>query len=217
MSADEYVAAPYSVPEQPSSVCSTGLLPHILTGTLLQIMQHHFSEPSNIVQEKLKSYVWTPEAQVSRILIEAGYNWSPENIQQRPAVVVKRGQLKTTKMSMGNIFHGAPDLDGYDEEKMIVAFQGSHSLFCVGRTGTEAEELGAEVAYELLEFSQIIRKQFNFMLFELFEIGQVCRLQESNDHFAVPVTVTYAYSHGWTVLRQRPLWMSVGLQVNPSS
>ena len=210
------VEHPYSIPEEPSSICTTGLLPYILTGVLLQIMKHHFSEPSNIVQDPLKGYVWTPEETVSRILIEAIYNWSPENIQQRPAIVVKRGQLKTAKMSIGNIFHGAPDEEGYDEEKMMVAFRGSHNLFCVGRNGTEAEELGAEVAYELLEFSQIIRKQFEFMSFELFEIGQVHRLQESHDHFAVPVTVSYTYSHGWTVLRQRPIWMSVGLNVQSS-
>jgi len=210
------VEGPYSIPEPISSLCTTGLLPHILTGVLLQTMQHHFSEPTNIIQEPLRSYVWTPEAEVSRISIEAVYNWTPETIQQRPAVVVKRGQLKTGKMSIGNIFHGPPEDTGYAEDQMIVTFQGNHQLFCCARTGTEAELLGAEVAYELLEFSQIIRNEFGFMSFELFEIGQIHRLQESHDHYAVPITVAYAYSHGWRVLRQRPLWMSVGLNITDS-
>jgi len=208
-------AAPlYSIPEDMSSVCSTGLLPHVLTGVLLQVLRHHFSEPTSIVQSPLKSYVWTPEANVSRISIEAVYNWTPQNIQQRPAVVVKRGQLKTNKVSIGNIMHGAPTEEGYAEERMVVNFKGNHQLFCAARTGSEAELLGAEVAYELLEFSQIIRQQFNFSSFELFEIGQVHRLQESHEHFAVPITVAYQYSHGWVVLRESPIWMSTGLSTN---
>jgi len=204
----------YVVPEDPSSICSTGLMPHILTGIFLQLIRHHFSEAGNIVQQALRKYTWNKDAKQTQIAITAVYNWDPRTIQQRPAVMVKRGPLKTHKMSIGDILHGAPDQDGYTAEKMMVAFTGSHTFFCCGRNGIEAEEIGAEVAYELLEFSQVIREQFNLMTFSLFEIGQVHRLHESHEHFAVPVTVAYGYSHGWTIQLQRPIWMSVGLDIH---
>ena len=206
--------SPYSLPEDASSVCSTGLLPHILTGIFLQIVRHHFSVPENIIQLPLRRYVWHPDIPQCKIAVEAEYNWTPAALQQRPAVVVKRGDLKSEKLSIGNVFHGPPEEEGFAEDRMIVAFQGSHTLFCCGRTGTEAELLGAEVAYELLEFSQIIRQQFNLMLFDLHQIGQVHRLQESHDHFAVPITLAYAFSHGWRVLRQRPIWMRFELDID---
>lgn len=211
----ECTETPFSIPEYLSSICTTGLLPHIMTGCLLQIVRHHFSDADNIVQESLRSRVWSPATADSNILIDVSYDWSPENVQQRPAVLLRRGQLKTSKVSIGNVFHGAPDLDGYAEDKMMVAFQGSTVLFCVANTGTEAEQLGAEVAYELMEFSQIIRQQLGLMSFDLFDIGQVSHLQESSTHFAVPVSVAYAYSHGWTVLRQRPIWMTFALDMRP--
>lgn len=200
----------YLIPDPESSTCTTGLLPHILNGMFIQLLRHHFSNPDHIIQEPIRNYVWDRDDKVGKISIENIYRWNAAEIQERPAIVARRGPLKTRKLSIGNIEHGSPEEVGYTEDRMIVGFTGSHSFFCMAGTGAEAEQLGAEVAYEMLEFSQIIRRDFNLASFDLYEIGQVARLDESHDHFAVPVTVAYSYFHSWRTLRETPIWMTTG-------
>ena len=209
------VENPRSYPEEPSSLCSTGLTPHILDGAFLQIMRHHFSHPDYITQDPLKCYVWDVDAAKRTILIDPVYKWDVQKIQERPAILVKRGAWQTQRMSIANKWHGPPEESGYEYATMNVIIVGSHNFFAIARTGTEAEELGAEVAYELLEFSQIIREQFGLSKFDLQRIGEVQRLDESHDHFVVPVTVTYGIIHNWRVLQQSPIWMGTDLRLQP--
>ena len=206
----------FSIPENPSSICSTGLLPHVLDGALLQVLRHHFSHPDNITQTALQCYVWDVDAKKRTMIVDPVYKWDVSTVQQRAAVLVKRGAWQTSRLSIGNTVHGPPPEVGYTRNPQLMAFTGSHMFFCVARTGTEAEELGAEVAYELLEFSQIIREQFNMHKFDLHQIGEVQRLDESHDHFAVPVSVSYGLVHTWAVLQQSPIWATFGLKLQQS-
>jgi hypothetical protein len=141
------------------------------------------------------------------ILIEPVYKWNPRNIQQRPAVIVKRGPWKFQRMSIGDRVHGGLSETGYSEFEQQVIAVGSHILFCVGRTGLEAEEVGLEVAMQMMGFSELIRQQLRLARFQLDSIGNVHRIVECQDHFAVPVTVTYGMQLNWEVVRQAPLWM----------
>lgn len=199
--------------EPESSILSTGIKPNIVTGALIQILRSLFSDPKNIVETQLNSFIWNANPSLTAILIEALYKWQPENVQQRPAVLVKRGEWKVTKISIGDKLHGAPEETGYTDMRQVVAMAGSTTMFCLGNSGLEAELLASEVSYHLMEFSAVIRQQLCLGSFQVSDLGEVSRFEEAHDHFAVPVTVVYSFMHNWKLLRQTPEWMRTAFEV----
>ena len=87
---------------QDSSISKTGVKPHVVTGALVQICRALFSDPENIVEDAMKRYIWNPDPKFSRILIESMYRYKTEDIQERPAVIVKRGPWKLDKLVIGD-------------------------------------------------------------------------------------------------------------------
>jgi hypothetical protein len=214
----------------PSSLCTTGLQAHILTGVFLQLLRSHFSSADYIEEPRLRGCLWvpklddpvTPDPQSSRILIEPVYRWDPRQLQARPAVIVRRNDLQPRNrigIAMNEEMNlGALDPDGLPEagREYYLPFQGSHSLFCVAKDGGAAELLSTEVARELYQFARPIVKEFGFEFLELAHIGAVSRLEESFEHFAVPVTVRYGFYDSWKVTKQAPRLAGVSLNTIPA-
>ena len=187
------------------SIEKTGIKPHIITGGLVQMIRALFSDPGNIEETMLKSYLWNSDPKISRILIEAVYNWRTETVQERPAVIVKRGNWTIGKVAIGDAYSG-PRETGFEENQHVVSGSGSHNLFCLALTGAQAELLSTEVYQHLLGFLAVIREQFCLDDFRVTSIGEVGRFEESHTHFVVPVTATYKFTITWDLLRQTPEW-----------
>lgn len=214
----------------PSSLCTTGLQAHILTGVFLQLLRTHFSDADHIEEPRLRSCLWvsktddpvTPDPQRSMILIEPVYRWDPRQLQARPAVIVRRNDLQPRNrigigmneqmQVMGMDPRGLPE----GGREYYLPFQGSHSLFCVANDGGVAELLSTEVARELYQFARPIVEEFGFEFLELAHIGQVTRLEESFEHFAVPVTVNYGFYDQWKVTKLAPRFAGVSLNALPT-
>lgn len=213
-----------------SSLCTTGLQAHILTGVFLQLLRSHFSRADTIEEPRLRQCIWvpkdadpvTPDPQRSRILIEPVYRWDPRQTQARPAVIVRRNDLQPRNrlgIGMNEQFGvGGLDPNGLPEagREFYLPFQGSHSLFCVAKDGGAAELLSTEVARELYQFARPITQEFGFEFLELAHIGAVSRLEESFEHFAVPVTVNYGFYDHWTVTQLEPRFSGVSLNAVPA-
>lgn len=117
------------------------------------------------------------------------------------------------QLGLGNRLHGTPERDGYTEDRQVVGVVGSHTFFCMGTAGLEAEEIAMEVVNCLLGFSQIIREQFCLGKFMVSDIAPVSRVDECQDHFGVPVNVEYMAQWNWKLLRQSPIWARFNSQV----
>lgn len=154
----------------------------------------------------MRHYAWNQDDKLSKILIEPVYRWNPQNIQQRPAVIVKRGPWKFVQLAIGSRQQGQPNLDGYEEDKHSVGVLGTHSFFCMGTVGLEAEEVAQEVVNCLMCFMQAIRKQFCLTRFFVTDIAPCSKIDECQDHFATPVNVEYAMQWNWNLIRQSPIW-----------
>lgn len=214
----------------PSSLCSTGLQAHILTGVFLQLLRSHFSRADHIEEPRLRGCLWvpkeddpvTPDPERSTILIEPVYRWDPRQLQARPAVVVRRNDLQP-RNRLGIGLNEEQQLRGLDPgglpeagREYYLPFQGSHSLFCVAKDGGAAELLSTEVARELYQFAQPITKEFGFEFLELAHIGSVARLEESFEHFAVPVTIRYGFYDHWKVTKLAPRFAGASLHTIPA-
>jgi len=197
------------IPEPPTTMQNRAPNLYTLNGAFLTIIRRHFAQAENIEVPELQHYVWNTDDRLSKILIEPVYRWNPTNIQQRPAVIVKRGPWKFEQIGIGSRLLGATEVEGYAEDAHVVAVAGTHTFFCIGTTGLEAEEIAQEVVNCLLGFLQVIREQLCLGRFFVSDIPAVGKIDECQDHFAVPVNVEYSLQWNWRLLRQAPIWARI--------
>jgi hypothetical protein len=179
-----------------------------MTGAIMAILRRHFGQASNIVEPDNRGKIWT-SGNDTGILIEPVTRYAGaavQNVQQRPALLIKRNSYKTQKLSIGDRFHGTGvarvDQPGREyvidsSERFGVQITGSHTVFCIGKTGAEAEAIGTEAFFELLEFKQLIRRDLGLSKFEIMNLDEPKLLEESKQHWAVAIPVAYAFRHDW--------------------
>lgn len=209
----------------PSSLCTTGLQSQILTGIFLQLIRSHFSDPENIEEPRLHEYRWCgvddsfvrSDTRRSTILIEPVYRWDTRLIQQRPGVMIKRNTQTPNPTAIQNkMFEvGAPQPEDMPElaQEFYLPFSGSHTLFCICTDGAAAELLSTEVSRSVYQVNTLLIREFGFNRFELSQIGALARLEESTEHFVVPVVFQYAYADRWKLVDQEPRFKGVSIEV----
>jgi hypothetical protein len=162
----------------------------------------------------LEGYVWRPDNRETRIQIQDVWKLNLQDVDRRPGLYVKRNALRPRKLAINHgMGNGArTDRQGnlirIDGKPHTVTILGSHTIFCVGRAGAEAEVLGQEVFELLLQFGPLLRQELKFQSFEMVECGEVSTLEESNTHYAVPVVVGYAFARSWIIEKVAP-WLKV--------
>lgn len=210
---------PYNVDAEISSLRSTGLRSNTLTGIILKLLTTHFSRERGIQDPRLKSFIWNADLTESKILIVPVWHWQTPGSQQRPALVIKRNALQTRQLGLGD---GQAIVPGLSSEKIPanqevvsqIAVAGSHTIFAIAAVPTQAELLSTEVATRLIQYAQAIQNEFDFSKFRVAEIGALAKIEESSEHFVVPITVAYTYVDAWTVWSAAPLLKQLVVETN---
>jgi len=213
--------------QEASSLCTTQHPANVLTGVFVQMLQHHFADPSRLqyngtneftdsshgtAKKELEGYVWLPDRRETKIQIQSTLDLSTEDIQRRPGIYVKRNKLQPRKisinhgMSTGAVKDAQGQLVRIEGQLHSVLVLGSHTIFSVGQSGAEAELLGQEVFELMLQFGPLLRAELKFQSFETVECDEVSILEEATTHNAVPVVVGYAYPRSWRIERVAP-WL----------
>lgn len=198
-----------------SSLRSTGLSPHILTGIFLQLVRSHFSRADSIEEPYLKTNLWVPmekdevkpDPTRSKILIEPVYRWNIEEMQKRPAIIIKRGSIKLNQhVGIGVSQSFGLSMDDLPEAgaNHMAVMNGAHTFICIANHGGVVELLASEVARHIGQFIPVLQCEFGFMKMSLTQIGEVSTLEEDDTHYAVPVVVEYTYQETWKVVKQAP-------------
>jgi hypothetical protein len=189
---------------------SFGLTPLLMSGALMQILGNHFASRDRIEHAPLRDYLWRADIK-DGILIANITTWDPQAVERRPAIIVKSNAWQPGEpLAIGNRLTLGPD--GY--EHFSVLMHGSHTLFCLAGEGDEALVLAAEVFRELLTFSSVIRCDLDLIRFGVAEFGQVYKLQEATENYAVPVTVAYASNLTWSIEPDAPKLKRIVLSAN---
>lgn len=192
-----------------SSLCSLLNRPIILTGVFRDVLARHFTTAGYVEESDLKHLIWK-EAAESPILIETIHRWVPEKTERRPGVVVKRNAYQNQRRGIGDLRQGPPaDLDG--NPHYVTFWTGSHTLFCIGGTGAQAELLGTEVQRELTQFGPEIARVLDLKRIQVTQVGAVAELEEAQENFVVPVTVGYTYEERWILRLQAPRLAPISL------
>jgi len=179
------------------------LMPQTLltTGVFIQWLRQHFTDAENITHAQLQDNLWTNDVETTKILIGDVWNWKPDDTGRRPAVLVRRGKWQLIARGIDNrkmvsVNRGNNCCDNRVEEH-IAMLEGSHVFFCISNHPGAVELLADEVAKELLQFAPKARKYFNFLRLNLSEHGEPSVLEESEQHFVVPLVMTYGAQYVW--------------------
>lgn len=186
-------------PSPPSNLCSLGLPPHLVTVILRHIIGEHFAQRENIENPELRDLLWRAR-DVGNILIESITRFKPEELGERPAVLIADHDWTATRLFPDNQYGTTPQGD----PQFMQLMQGSHTCFCISRSGQEAKILAAEVYLELRGFAQIIRQTLSLTRFAVMGIGRFFQLEEATDNYASPVDIAYTNQDSWTVYQDAP-------------
>lgn len=188
-----------------SSICSFGHTPRLMTGIVLQILRQHFADAAHVANRFLRGILqrdgtWRAGADTG-LYIEALDVWRPELTEKRPAVVVKEGDWKWLRMAIG-------DQAGYDyrsgAEYYAGYWQGTHSVFAIGREPAETQLLAAEVGKLLLFFGPQIMDWMALHRFVMVKLGALRALQESSENYVAPIDVAYVAEERWKTQQDAP-------------
>ena len=102
-------------------------------------------------------------------------------------------------------------VDEYGDPHYEIFWVGSHTLFCIGGTGAEAEILATEVQRQLTQFAPVIQRSLGLMRLRAAQLNEISRLEEAPENFLVPVTFSVAYAERWTIKQQAPRLRGISL------
>jgi hypothetical protein len=194
--------------QQVSSLCSLGLRPHLMTGILRHLIGEHFAQRENIEEPALQDVLWRAR-DVGNILIESITRWKPNQLADRPAIIIKRNGWQAERIFPDDQYGTTPQ----GEPIFCNIMQGSHTLFCISKAGEEAEILAAEVMQELSGFAHLIRQTLSLLRFVPVGLGQIFEIEEATENYAVPVDVTYANQNAWTIHEHAPKLKSIEISI----
>lgn len=178
-----------------------GFPPLRLTAWIQLWLTQHFADANNIQQLGLKERTWS-DSEDTKISILPHTLWEPILTEHRPALIIKRQELKHVRLGIDNRLMGGlgSGPSGSGKQYYSTSMQGSHTIFCVAKESGEVEQLAAEVSEELLKFSPLMRRLLNFIRIEFVGMGEVSKLENASENFVVPVNMAYVFGKDWQVL-----------------
>jgi len=162
---------------------------------ILQFLQDMFSQED--LYDGKNDYTWSPDPELSKILIADAYTEDLETEEMRPAIVLRRGPIRW--------------MQGSIDQRSFVDFRTGAKRFqdvlaldltaeCLSRNGLEAELLADIVFQGIQMFAGAIRKRGAFEV-DSVAIGPETLIQgdSQQDLSAVPVGIRLLMQKRWQV------------------
>jgi hypothetical protein len=142
----------------------------------------------------------------SKMLVTVSYKRDGANVQQRPAIYIKREPVVGSRISFQNKAQASLNKDGILEgTNYQMTISGKHSIIAVGKTGAEADALGEEIYFRMLQYMPIIRDDVRLGHFLPESISEVKEIpKEASKAFYTVVSLTWAYVYRWRVIPESP-------------
>jgi len=185
----------------PDSLISTGHTPLIVAGWMVQLLRYQFGDERNIENSSLKDNIWTPSIDTTKILIEWVQHAKPDEIEHRPALLVKDGAARPLNIGIGNGRVGLMSGLTFGDELYGTPVTGTNTVFAIGREPGEASLLATEARRYLMQFAPKIRSDLSLTRFLWSGTGRVASIEESTQNYAIPVNFDFGY---WETHRLTP-------------
>lgn len=176
------------------SLAHTGFRPYLLTGMLRQLLLQHFANADNIEEPDLKELIWQ-EAQGTGILVESVWRWRADTIEKRPAILLKQNAYRNFRVLINDRY--GSDARGF--EHYVTTWVGSHTVMVIHASGAAASVLATEVQRDLTQWFVVLGPYHGLLRLQVTEVGAVSEVEESSQHYVVPIVVGWAYEEKWSV------------------
>lgn len=170
-----------------SDIASNGLTPALQRDVFLQLCRALFSDASIIRNTDLKTYLWTSSATTSRILIEQAEKFKIDELQKRPAILVKYLGSKTffPGMMSGKIRRSASSTTEYRSFLLDSKFQ----IRCVAGKAREALHIGSEILVRFSENARTIIDDYGFGALNIAGLGAAQQVQEYKPNWMCAIDI----------------------------
>lgn len=201
--------------DEPSSLLSTGHTPLIVTGWMVWLLRTQFGDVLNIDNEQLRNLVWNKDVAQTEILIEWALHATPEQVERRPALLVKENETKPRNDTIGEgRIHGLLQ-DQSEKATHAVAVTGSHTIFAISTAPAEAVLLATEARRYIQQFGPKIREDLNLLRLLWQGTSPVRKIEEYDEHWGVAVTFSYGYWEAWELRSESPLLKTLSIDAIP--
>lgn len=182
--------------------CQTAPTFKMIQGLIMTMLANHFGDVRNIENPFLRQYVWTPDDLTTGLVLNIEEDWSPNIINRKPAVYIKREAVQVVKLAINDMEQGS-NLDG--RSKYDVLFQGSHTLRCYGNNSLPPDDLAFEVATLVIRAAPVIRNYLSLANLRVTDISAKVRddTAPAESYFS-SITVPWAFVYRYQVHRQAP-------------
>jgi len=186
--------------------------PYKLTGFFVQWVRALFNRAENIINEKIKGYLWNEDSKLSKITIDPSFKDNPDTTRRRPAIYVRRkGVSQDTPGMKGGMHSLSTDNDGFFRGKDLSSIiSGGHSFECIGDTEAEAENIGLEVFFHLLKYTNAIKTTGGLGVFWVATLTETKHAGEGKDYWVCSVNVKWHHTYNWTLDRDAPILKEIG-------
>jgi hypothetical protein len=217
------------VNEPDSVICKMGPTPNNLRGFFVKFFQFHFSSAQNILDPSLTDCIWKPDTESTAdtpIDITVPERIDLKKAGLRPAILVKRGRIVTTRLSIGAQLQGQghllfPDDPDFDpnfhptmgERVQVVQEVVDWRVIATASTAATAEVLGLECYHATLDCRLEMLQELNLEDLWVGGASEVSKLAENPEISAVQVPIQTT-SMRWTKVRQEaPLIKRIGFEI----
>jgi hypothetical protein len=123
--------------------------------------------------------------------------------QQIPKILVRRGGVAIDNPGLGNGSRDGMMAAGAVDGILPYQFSGPITTFCLSKQYGQADMLAGEVLMLYLSFLNKLQCELNLISFKTPQMGDVIRLREFPNFFAVPITTDYVYEDNLSVTSNR--------------
>ncbi|MEN6550145.1 MAG: hypothetical protein ABFE07_29220 [Armatimonadia bacterium] len=168
---------------------------------ILQFLQDLFSEPE--LYDDGNAYRWSADAKASKILICDGYTEDLERLEQRPAIVLRRGMLGWTLPLLTQRLSFDMRTGASESLNLI---HSDLTAECLSRNGLEAELL-ADIVFQAFQFFALQIRQRGAFEVKSVLIGPETLIQSDSQQelSAVPVGLTLSFKSKWRLTPSQQL------------
>lgn len=150
-------------------------------------------------------YTWREDPHATDIVIVDHFPSDEESVQEYPRIVVNRGTVRKTNITMGDIKE--PILAATDEQglKMSDMLSATVRFQCAAKEGVEAGRIATMVFVAILVFRRVLYRQGMHEVRNL-QLGQEANLERDSEIVAqvVPVTLQCNLQYDWIIQRDAP-------------
>jgi len=192
--------------------------PLLLYGIFLHILERYYSNSSNMLSGV--RYRWVPDHELVNtkedvIIIKPDYSDFKKNLEHRPGIVVKIGDIVYSNLDGGPVGNSPRIAMDVEEGEYHYARKGTTTVAFdhIGSSKGEALLLASNTLDYLDAFSDVIKKDFCFELFGVKQFITNQKTEDYKDKYISTIVADIIFQDIWTLKLESPKLKNIVMDI----